>query len=214
MPAYLIWQSYLLAGFCLLVAAWRAPWRKLAVSRFQHVFLGACVATLVLWCVRANVAPGLDIHFLGVTTLTLMFGWPLALAALAAVCLGVGLAGVQDWRALGLSYVTQAVVPAALSWLVYRWADARLPRHVFIYLFICVFLGAALAMAAASLGLGLILTGARVEGVDRVFQEYFGLLPLIAFPEGVMNGFVMTGLVALRPGWLCTFDDARYIKGK
>jgi uncharacterized membrane protein len=34
------------------------------------------------------------------------------------------------------------------------------------------------------------------------------------FPEGMLNGWIMTVLVAFRPDWVSSFDDRLYIHGK
>jgi uncharacterized membrane protein len=39
-------------------------------------------------------------------------------------------------------------------------------------------------------------------------------LPLIFFAEAIINGMIMTTMVALRPGWVASFDDNLYIKNK
>jgi uncharacterized membrane protein len=43
-----------------------------------NVCLGAVVALLVLWHMDVQVQSGLSFHLLGVTAITLMFGWSLA----------------------------------------------------------------------------------------------------------------------------------------
>jgi uncharacterized membrane protein len=39
-------------------------------------------------------------------------------------------------------------------------------------------------------------------------------LPLIFFSEAFINGMIMTAMVALRPGWVGSFDDELYLKNK
>ncbi|NIR62013.1 MAG: hypothetical protein GWO02_22280, partial [Gammaproteobacteria bacterium] len=89
---------WLLAAWALYLpvlarAVLRAPWRDLAERGRLHAFLGACVSLMVLWRIEAGISPGLGFHYLGATVLTLMFGWRLALIALAAVLAGVTAAG-------------------------------------------------------------------------------------------------------------------------
>ena len=38
--------------------------------------------------------------------------------------------------------------------------------------------------------------------------------PLMFFPEGFINGWLMTVLVAFRPHWVYSFADEDYINGK
>ena len=48
---------------------------------YQHLCLGGAIALVPLWTLRAGLHEGLEIHFLGLTSLTLLLGWRLALLA-------------------------------------------------------------------------------------------------------------------------------------
>lgn len=73
----------------LLLALWRLPWGVLARERnIQHLLFGAAVVLMLMWTLRAGISPGLSIHFMGMTTLTLMFGWDLAICAGSAALIG------------------------------------------------------------------------------------------------------------------------------
>lgn len=214
LPGALVWPVYAVALVCLLLAIRQAPWGRFADRRLQHVYLGATVAVLLLWSLRAGLSSGLAIHLLGMTTLTLMWGWALALIAPALVGAGLLLAGIENGQTLGMLYLCAGVLPVATSWTVFRLADRHLPRHLFVYLFVSVFANAALASVAGSLLRALLLAAAGVYGWFRLSQEYLLLLPLVALPEALLNGFIMTLLVAFRPHWVVTFDDQRYLDKK
>jgi len=53
---------------------WRAHRSGLADTVASHVFLGSCVAVLVVWQLRAGIEPAPPLHLLGTTLLCLMFG--------------------------------------------------------------------------------------------------------------------------------------------
>lgn len=207
------WVTLTLAIPVLIAALLRSPWRALAHGRAQHVFFGACVATLLLWTMQVDFGSGLTLHLLGITTVTLMFGWPLALVAGAIVTLGSPLAGLAEWNQTAAVFLSQCAVPVAISWQIYRLSLRRLPHNFFIYIFICAFLGAALAIVAATLAQFLLwrLDGGA-GGAEAAALTRF--LPLYAYPEAFINGFVMTGLVVARPHWVVSFDDAIYLHGK
>jgi len=38
--------------------------------------------------------------------------------------------------------------------------------------------------------------------------------PMMFMPEAMLNGWVMVVLVAQRPGWVYSFSDDQYLKGK
>ncbi len=214
LPAWLSWTSLVLIPAVSLVAAWRAPWRRLANARMQHVYLGAGVVVLLLWTLRAGLGEALEIHLLGMTGLTLMCGWALALLAAAAVCMGLLLAGIESGQTVGLEFLCAGLVPVLVSWWLFRLVDSRLPNHLFVYLFLSVFAGAALATTAGSLLRAALLALADVYQPHRLVDDYLALIPLFALPEALLNGFIITLLVVFRPDWVITFDDQRYLGRK
>ena len=74
-----------------------ANWRRLADSDQLNVFLGAIVCVLLLWTLRTEVQPGFSWHLSAMVTLTLMFGWSLAIVAGSLALLGTTLVGLSDW---------------------------------------------------------------------------------------------------------------------
>lgn len=213
-PALVYGLGYIGALAWLGLALWRLPWRRLQDNTFTHVYLGACVAVLVLWSVHASVPPTLHFHLLGVTTLTLMFGWPYAALAVTLVLFGVTLNGQGSWSAFGVNLVCMGAVPVTFSWLLHTWAQRRLPHNFFIYVYINAFLAAGLSMLATCLGAAGLLWLTDVHTLGWLGYQYLPYLPLMFFSEAVLNGMVMTLLISLRPVWVCSFDDNLYINGK
>ena len=70
--------------------------------------------------------------------------------------------------------------------------------------------GAARAYLLGAL-LMLMVDGGSSEWLSYQYYPYF---PLIFFSEAFVNGMIMTALVALRPGWVSSFDDNLYINNK
>ena len=87
-----------LYALALVTALRLAHWRRLLDSEQLHVFLGTVVCLILLWHIRAKVNPGLDFHLLGVTVVTLMLGWSLALIATSLALVGVILNGGGGWE--------------------------------------------------------------------------------------------------------------------
>jgi uncharacterized membrane protein len=203
--------AYLLV---LLVAIWRAPWKRLLDSSYLHVLLGTCVIMMMLWKMRAGVSPGLDIHFLGVTTLTLLAGWPMAVIGSGLVLAGISLFTDVDWFNFPVNALLSGVVPALVTWWVLKLAVRYLPSHFFIYIYINAFLAGMLAITVSCLVAAGLLWVSGEYTIGQLTREYLAYLPLLAFPEGVINGMLITGLVVLRPEWVTTFDDERYLKNK
>ena len=77
----LFW-GWLLYGPILLYAAWRAPWVELfSDNRRQHLLFGTVLVLCILWLVRRDFPSGLSFHFIGMTAVTLLLDWPLAVLA-------------------------------------------------------------------------------------------------------------------------------------
>ena len=211
LPAPLIQMAHLLWLVVLVVAAYLAPWRALADARLQHVYLGAVVSLLLLWSFDAGVTPGLGFHFLGVTVFTLMFGWALAVVGTGLATLGLALNGSGGLEAISLNALVLGVVPVSVSQLIYHFVSGRLPHHVFIYIFLNGFLGGIIAAAVTVLTLVLVLVWSGTYPLARISQEYLPFLPLYLFPEGLLNGMLVTVMVGTKPQWLKTFDDQSYL---
>jgi len=206
--------SWFGSGFYVLVlvmALVRANWGRLRDSSQFNLFLGTSVALMVLWTIKAGITPGLNFHFLGATLLTLMFGWPLAIIAMSVVVLAVTLNGMSGWQVLSINALLMGVLPVSVTWLIYRLVDRYLPRHLFIYIFLCGFFGAALAMAVT----GLVSTGLFVLGdvysFDHLLQQYLPFYLLMVFPEAIITGTCITLLVVYRPHWVETYDEDAYL---
>ncbi len=153
-----------------MVLAWSvraAPWRRLRDNEQLHLFLGMCVALMVLWSIKTGIRPGLNFHLLGATVFTLMFGPWLAIVGMGIVLLGVTLYGLSGWASFSVNGLLMDVLPVAISYSIYRLADSRLPNHFFVYIFVNAFIGAAFAMA---------LTGLAATGVLALAGGLYGRL--------------------------------------
>lgn len=201
----------LAAVLVLAAAAVAVPWRRLAGSEMQHVFGAGCVALMVLWSIRTGFAPVLGYHFFGVTTLTLMFGWPLACIAAVPVLVAGCVLGHGDWGALGANFLLLFALPAAVTWMLLALARRGLPRNFFVFIYVNAYLGAACAMAASTLAMAVSMALLGAVETGAMWRDFIMFLPLLALAEGFINGMTTTVLVAMRPAWVWTFDDASYL---
>ncbi len=212
------WTWLWTANGLFVVVLYRAlravPWTRLRAPETLHVFLGACVATMVLWSLKAGITPGLNFHLLGVTTLTLMFGWPLAMMGVSLALLGITLNGGGGWESFALNGLLMGVVPISVTQVLLQFAQGRLPYNFFIYVFLNAFCAAGLAGLCTGLTTAGLMVFGQIHSLERLAYEYLPYFPLMFFPEAVFNGMLMTTLVGLRPTWVCSFDDDRYLKGK
>ncbi len=212
LPADLLffaWFVWLLIG---LQALRVAPWRTfLASSKLQQVFLGASTALFLMWIFEVGVRPALGFHFLGVTVYTLMFGWSLGVIGVSLIMTAVTVIS-GDWAALAMNALLLGILPVSVSYGVYLLVERYLPHHLFIYIFLCAFFNAMLAAGAAVLALATLLVVTETYTFARISNDYLPFLPLYLFPEGLINGMTITALIGLRPDWLKTYDDERYLK--
>lgn len=209
----LFWQGGLFV-VTLATALRLAPWRRLADSRQLHVFLGAVVALIGLWHMRGQLQPGLSFHLLGVTAITLMFGWSMAIMAAALALAAVSFNAGYGWAGYLVSYPVVVLVPITLSQLSLLLARRWLPRHFFVYVLGNGFVTAWLVgYASGHLAMQLLsLSGAyTLAKLNLTIMPFF---PLMFFPEALVNGWIITILVLYYPSWVHTFSDEQYIHGK
>jgi len=210
----LVWLIGILYGLSLISALRMAPWGKFRDSQQVHVFLGTVVVLLVLWHMKANVHPGLSFHLLGVTAVTLMFGWSLGVIAASAALLGVTLNAGGGWEGFVVNAMVGGVVPITLTQILLVLIRWYLPKHFFVYVLVNGFLTAGfVGVASGYLVVWLvIMSGGYTFGqLDQTVLPFF---PLMFLPEAVLNGWVMAVLVAFRPDWVYSFSDEQYLKGK
>ncbi len=203
----------LLLWLVLLAFSLNAPLLRTlgAHPLYQHLCLGGAIVLVPLWTLRAGLHEGLEIHFLGLTSLTLLLGWRLALLAPCLTLLILAYFGVIPLADIGWQALIGVALPVATSWLLFLGSWAWLPRHLFVYLFVAAFLGGALSISAK------VIAGALLMGVSGTYSwhtisaDYLSIWPLLLFPEALLNGMTMTLLAVYRPHWVNTFFDREYL---
>ncbi len=196
----------------LLLAMRHAPWKVLLTNRvLQHMLFGATVLLMVMWSMRAGISPGLGIHFLGLTVMTLVFGWDLAILSATLALLGMALLGKESWDGLFINGVCSVLLPVATTYMIHWWVDHKMGKNFFVFLFICGFFAAGVSSAVSGIATSLLLVADGVYSFEKVYIEYLRYLPLIMFPEGLMNGIFLTGMLVFHPDWVRAFDAKAYI---
>ena len=177
----------------------------------QHLLFGSSAAIFALWWFRAGIFEGLDVHFLWLSALTLMLGFRLALIAALVALVGTTLVGNEAWNMLGVNALLGVFLPIGLTYLIFMVAFHRLPRHLFVYIFICAFFPGAITIAAKMAALSVYYWLGGIYSWDVVFDNYLLLTPLMLFPEAMLNGMTMTLLVIYKPDWVYCFHDKFYL---
>lgn len=207
----ILWPANAALFMLVLYALRSAQLRYMLDNRFTHVFFASCVVLLLLWNTRVGVLPALNFHLLGVTTLTLMFGWAYAILAVLAVSAGTLINQQGEWIALGVNTLVTGCIPVLLTQCLLRFAQSRMPNHIFVYIYINGFLAAGLSVLAASIAGAIIMQLVDARSSEWLNYQYYPFFPLVFFAEAFLNGMLTTALVVLRPEWVCSFDDARYL---
>ena len=208
------WWAWVACALVLLAALRMAPWRRLRDSARLHAYMATCIGLLVLWTLRTEVVHGLTFHLLGITTLTLMVGWSLAVLGASVVLAATVLGGTGDASGYPVSLLTVAVVPAALTQVLLVVVRGVFPRHFFVYVFVNAFLTAGLAALAGGCIAVVLLTLGGPYAFAELDQQVVPFFPLMFFPEAILNGWIITLMVALRPRWVWSFSDEEYLEGK
>ncbi|MDD3764053.1 MAG: energy-coupling factor ABC transporter permease [Nevskiales bacterium] len=200
-------QGVMLAA-CVATAPWRSVWR---VPERWHLLFGAAVGLLLLWQVSGRITPHVHLHLLGMTTVTLMLGPQLAILAGSFAALGAALTGQAALPLVLVNGLLNATLPALVTAALLKAALHYGPRNLFIYMLGVGFGGGALSMLAVLSSMLLLFA---LAGEARGLREWASPLLLLAmFPEGFVNGAVVSALAVYKPHWLQTYDDHYFLDG-
>lgn len=209
-----LWITGVLYALALVAALRMAPWHRFRNSEQLHVFLGATVVLLLLWHMEAKVQPGLSFHLLGVTAITLMFGWSLAVIAASLVLIGVTLNGDNAWSGFAMNALICGVVPITLTQILLILIRWYLPKHFFVYVLVNGFLTAGfVGVVSGYLAAGLLVASGAYTFAE-LDQTVLPFFPLMFLPEAFLNGWLLAVLVAFKPQWVYSFSDEQYLHGK
>lgn len=212
LPAWLMVVAGLLMIAALAAAVRLAPWRAvLAAPERQHVLLGSCVGLLLLWLGNIEVTEGVRLHLLAVTCTTMIIGLPLTLlSGSVALTAQLWLQGVP-LAALPAAWLPTVAVPAVVTRLLVHYLRRRAPGNLFLYLLGAGFAGGMVCVLASALAaLGLFALMGRFDLIADAVDSAT-LVALMMFPEGFLNGMLITAVTVFRPDLVKTFDDDYYL---
>lgn len=193
-------------------ALWRCPWLELFTdTRRQHVFFGTVFALFLLWLLRRDFDTGVSYHFLGMTAVTLLLNWPLAIVGGLIAQLGIMVVGHQDLAPLGVNGLLLIGLPVLVTETCFLLVERAQPKNPFTYIFCSGFFAAALAALACLLLAMSLLWFDGLFAMPEWLGDFIGYLWLIIFPEAFINGVIITALVVFCPEWLETFNRTRYL---
>ncbi len=186
----------------LLLAIASAPWRQLLTHRERQSALGLAIATLpMLWSMSPGLPGGVGFQLLGMTTVSLIFGWQLAIVTGSIAGLVLLIVGTWQPGALPVNLALVVLVPVSVTMAVLAGANLLRRTNLFVYMLGVGFFGSMLALLA-SLWVGTLLLEPDLD---------HALVLLLTFPEGFLNGTLISALTVFYPDIVRTYDDVRYL---
>lgn len=212
LPGWLLLASSLLMLAVCSAAALLAPWASIRVVPARlHLVLGGAFFCLLLWLMSVHMVAQLWLHFLGVTCLVMLLGLRLALLAGALSSLLYAIVIGESLLAVPTAWALTVLVPGAVSRLV-LYAVARLrSKNLFLYMLGGGFCGGILAMLAMAVASLLLFWLIGAQDWLQAALENWPLISLVVFPEGFINGMLITTLTVFYPQVVKTFDDIHYL---
>ena len=118
----------------------KLPWSFIVNDKgLQHRFLGATLLLMIVWRITMNVDIGISVHFLGITTMTLVFGWPLAMVAALCAQLGFIFTDFDQLDTFSLNFLLSGVLPIWFTWRVHLFIESYQSKNPFVYIMITGF---------------------------------------------------------------------------
>jgi uncharacterized membrane protein len=205
-----------LLGVALSAALAVRPWRLVDWQASGPSLATPLLASLLvlpwLWSWTSGADLPVGLRFSGAPIAMLVLGWPLTILVLAVAGLGtVVTADASLAQALELTLLS-GVLPATAMLVLGHIVRVAFGQHPVAYL-----MGRAFAVPLVVLVLcGLLADGlghgASHLPVGKDMQAVATLL--LALGEASWTAALAAMLVALRPQWLATWSDARYLHGR
>lgn len=209
-----VWLNLLFNAFFLLtlvLGALHVPWSELKRdTSLQHRIGFAILILVLIWSLRAGVSEGLGIHFFLMSSAHLIFGWQFAILMVALVQTGLVLFGVETVWALGINGISSGVIPILVTFFCWKTSERRGVYNPFVFIFGVAFAGAMLSILASAGFVSVVYLATGLYSVAELRYELWAYLPLIALPEGIMNGMLIAALTVFKPHWVRLFDERKY----
>lgn len=209
----------ILAGILSLLIGYLVS-KKLIFSRLisdkkcQHLVFGSAACVFILWMFRTGIYDGLVVHFLWLSALPLLLGFRWAVFSATLALVGVTILGQEHINMLGVNFLLGVLAPISLTYGVYSLTFYKLPRHLFVYIFLCAFIPGALSIGLKMLAMSGYFYLDGMYSWQVIEDNYLVLSTLMLFPEAMFNGMTITLLIIYKPEWVYTFYDKLYLDDK
>lgn len=202
------WLAFALAGFW---AVKTAPWYKVrGDGGALNVWLFTIVLLAAAWSLGASIGDGFSFHFLFMAVVTLMFGPQFAFLAMSVALLLVSIFGKAGLSAYGLNAMLMGWLPILITWWIYKLSYRYLAKNFFVYVLLNGFFAAGVGVVVALMLAAGVMVTSGAYSLAELKYNFLPFIPLIAVPEGFLNGFIIAGLIMMKPKWIATFHDDLY----
>lgn len=208
-----LWFFNLLLVPLLFLMVKQLDWKALIKNKgLQHRFFAATLVLFIIWQINISLSLDVSIHFLGITTLCLMFGWSLALLGSLIAQAGFLAMGQGQLDSFAINFFINAVMPITFTWQLHLWIESKKLQNPFVFIMGAGFFSCLIStvLVATLAGIMLFVGGKFVFNLGVL--DYIGYLPLFIFPEAVVNGIFISGFSILQPHWVHAFNDERYFQ--
>ena len=207
-----LWLSVCATAIVLLLAVYFSPWQALLQkAERQHAFFAAWLSLVVMMQLQIKWVDGVAIHFLMITSLVVVFGWSLSVIIGAAAQVMSAFWVGQLSLVLSLNFILSVVVPATVSYAIFRWIILHKSNNLFIFLLGGGFFGSIATLLASLVVLCLVLLVNQQWELLKVLYDKSLMVVLLSYSEGFLNGLVVTALTVFFPGLVRTFDEKKYL---
>ena len=212
LPLWLLLLTSVISALTFLVAMIKAPWKLVLHSNErQHLIFGASILLGIFAIMRVETLEIITFHPLVMTAVTLMIGWHFSIIAGAITQLVLLVAGVDDWGMLGANFLVTVIIPATVSYGMLKASQRITLRNLFVFLLGVGFLGAAFSsIAVVSITLILLFIAGYDLPISQIATDA-PLLLLLIFPEGFLNGTIVTAVTVFKPHLMMTFNEEFYL---
>lgn len=202
----------IMVTLALSLAIWFKCWKPLCNdTRYLHVFAFAVLALGLMWLLRVEVRGIFALHPLFMMAMTMVFGVGVALWGGALALLFGAFLLPQSWSQLPVQCLLNVLVPVLTARGVLLFIESLPQRNLFVYMLGGGFCGAMVTMQAMAISSWLYVWLFGPEPLLISVEEYYYLSLLLMFPEGFINGALVTVLTVFRPGLVRTYNDQRYL---
>ena len=214
-----VWFSDMLLGaswialILLLAASGPSAYRSLV--RYRSAVPLCIVIFSAAWSLNTAAGGGqlaqMSYHLLAVNLVALMVDtsaalWLASILMLPYCLLFAGSSGAYPANVLVL------ILPALAVNRLSRVLVDRLPPNIFIFIFVNGFLASAVGILLTGLVLTGILDAANAFPSEILWTTALPVFILLAWAEAFLSGISTAIFVALKPHWINTFNDNRYLK--